>query len=111
MNNLYTGFTITINGLEIQKDPQSSLIYTFDWSEWLDEGDTIDNVNYVVTTRSNDPNPLLKLSEGIDTAGRTYVELSAGQNNKTYTVTANIVTTNGLVDSRFFRVKVQPRSA
>lgn len=105
-----SGFEQTIQGLTIRKDTEAQLIYTFDWSEWLPTGDTITASEYAITARANDPDPLVKVSDG-NTSTTTYVELSDGQEGKTYTVTAKVTTTNGLVDRRSFRVKVEARSA
>lgn len=105
-----TGFFQTIQGLTIQKDTEAQLFYTFDWVEWLPEGDSLSTVNYTITARANDPDPLTKESQGIN-GTKTFVELSNGQEGKTYTVTAAIETTQGLIDRRNFRVKVLARSA
>ena len=105
-----SGFNQTIQGLTIKKDTEAQLIYTFDWSEWLPAGDSISTSSYTITARANDPDPLIKESEGID-GDKTYVELSNGQEGKTYTVTCQIETTDGLIDRRNFRVKVEARSA
>ena len=106
-----TGFEQTIQGLTIQKDTEARLFYTFDWSEWLPVGDSLATVAYSIQARSNDPDPLLKMSEGIQSGTKTFIELSQGQQGKTYTVTAAITTANGLIDRRNFRVKVLARSA
>lgn len=105
-----TGFQQTYQGLSIDKDTEAQLTYTFDWVDWLPEGDSLADVEYTITARANDPDPLIKESEGI-TGTKTYIELSNGQEGKTYTVTAKITTTDGLVDRRYFRVKVLARSA
>jgi hypothetical protein len=105
-----TGFEQTIQGLTIKKDTEAQLIYTFDWSEWLPTGDSLADSEYTITARANDPDPLEIESEGID-GDKTYVELSNGQEGKVYTVTCKITTTNGLIDRRNFRVKVEARSA
>lgn len=105
-----SGFEQTIQGLTIQKDTEAQLVYTFDWSEWLPEGDTIDTSEYSITARANDPDPLVIESQG-KSGDNTYVELSNGQEGKTYTVTCKVTTTEGLVDRRNFRVKVLARSA
>jgi hypothetical protein len=105
-----TGFEQTIQGLTIQKDTEAQLVYTFDWSEWLPQGDSLSTVNYTITARANDPDPLVKVSQGIQ-GDTTYIELSDGQEGKVYTVTAKITTTDGLIDRRNFRVKVLARSA
>jgi hypothetical protein len=105
-----TGFEQTVQGLTIQKDTEAQLFYTFDWVDWLPDGDALDTVEYTVQARANDPDPLIKESEGI-TGTKTYIELSNGQVDKTYTVTAKITTADGLIDRRSFRVRVQDRSA
>ena len=105
-----SGFTQTVQGLTINKDTEAQLIYTFDWSQWLPTGDSLDTALYTVTARANDPDPLAIHSQGIQ-GSKTYVELKEGQEGKTYTVTCKITTANGLIDRRNFRVKVAARSA
>jgi hypothetical protein len=105
-----SGFTQTIQGLTIDKDQEARLIYTFDWADWLPPNDSLLTAQYTITARVNDPDPLLKQSEGIQ-GTTTYVELSDGQLGKNYTVSCRITTANGLIDRRFFRVKVLNRSA
>ena len=105
-----TGFYQTIQGLTIQKDTEAQLVYTFDWVEWLPAGDSLATASYSIAARANDPDPLVKVAQGI-TGTKTFVELSDGQEGKTYTVTAAITTANGLEDRRNFRVKVLARSA
>jgi len=107
-----SGFEQTNQGLEIDKDVEARLTYTFDWSEWLEDSDTIDTVEYTAAARRNDPTPLTIESSGItDSNTDTYVELSGGQVDKTYIVTAKVTTADGLIDRRNFRVKVVNRSA
>lgn len=105
-----TGFQQEIQGLTIEKDNEAKLIYTFDWVEWLPQGDSLNTVEYTITARANDPEPLVKVSEGI-IGTKTYVEISDGQSGKVYTVTCKIITADGAIDRRNFRVKVLPRSA
>lgn len=105
-----TGFEKTSTGLEVAKDPEAELTYTFQWSSWLDAGDSLDTATYSVAARRNDPTPPTIESSGIS-GTKTYVELSGGQENKVYIVTCKVTTTNGLVDRRNFRLKVIDRSA
>ena len=105
-----TGYFQTIQGLTIEKDTEAVLTYTFDWVDWLPTGDALSSVDYTITARANDPDPLVKVSQGIQ-GTKTYVQLSDGQETKTYVVTAAITTVDGLVDRRYFRVKVLARSA
>jgi hypothetical protein len=107
-----TGFVQTNQGLEIDKDVEAQLAYTFDWSTWLEAGDSIATVEYTAAARRNDPTPLVVESSGLaDSNTDTYVELSGGQVDKTYIVTAKVTTSDGLIDRRSFRVKVVQRSA
>lgn len=105
-----SGFQQTTQGLQIEKDTEALLVYTFDWVDWLPTGDSLSAVQYSITARANDPDPLIIESSGL-TGTKTYVELSNGQEGKSYVVTARITTTDGAIDRRFFRVKVLARSA
>ena len=102
------GFEIINQSLWIDKDPEAQLFYTFDWSDWLAAGDGISTAEYTVTARANDPDPLVKVSQGIQ-GSKTYVELKDGQLGKSYLVSVKVTTNNGLVDRRSFRVKIENR--
>lgn len=104
------GFNQTGLGLEIDKDVEANLTYTFDWSDWLSTGDQLASVAYTVNARRNDPAPVVIESQGI-TGDNTYVQLSAGQTDKTYIVSSKITTNDGAVDRRNFRLNVKTRSA
>jgi hypothetical protein len=106
-----TGYEKDTQGSWIAKDPSAQLVYTLDWSEWLPTGDTVASVNYTLQVRANDPAPLVRQSQGVQSGTKTYVELSGGAVSKVYTVTAAIVTSDGDIDRRSFRVKVENRSA
>jgi hypothetical protein len=106
-----TGYEQDSQGIWISKDPNARLTYSFDWSEWLPTGDTISTVNYTLQVRANDPAPLVRQSQGVQSGTITYVEISGGGAGKIYTVTAAITTVDGLLDRRNFRVKVENRSA
>ena len=106
-----TGFEQTNEALWISKDPVAVLVYTFDWSDWLSPGDSINNAEYTVVARRNDPEPINIVRSGIASGNLTYVELSGGQTDKTYIVTVTVQTAEGITDAREFRVKVINRSA
>jgi hypothetical protein len=105
-----TGFEYKNNILQISKSPAAELAYFFDWVNWLDDGDNIASVSYTIQARANDPQPLTNQGHGVQ-GTKTFVSLSGGQVDKTYTVTATVETGNGLTDSRYFKVNVQHRSA
>ena len=107
-----TGFYQTNTGLEIDKDVEAQLTYTFDWSDWLADGDTIAAVEYSAAARRNDPAPIQIIASGItDSNTDTYVEIGGGQQDKTYIVTCKVTTADNLVDRRNFRIKCVNRSA
>lgn len=104
-----SGFEQINQTLQITKDPEAQLFYTFDWSRWLTTGDGIATAEYTVAARVNDPDPVTIESQGIQ-GEQTYVELAGGQVNKSYMVSVKVTTTDGLIDRRSFRVKVENRS-
>jgi hypothetical protein len=104
------GFVQTIQGLQISKDPEAQLIYTLDWVDWLEAGDSLSTVDWEIVARANDPDPLVSVSTGIQ-GTKTYIELDEGQVGKSYTVFCKITTANGLEDRRFFKCKIENRSA
>jgi hypothetical protein len=104
-----TGYQKDQQGIWIPKDPEAQLVYTFDWSEWLPTGDTIASVSYSLQVRANDPTPLVRESQGVSAGTKTYVEISGGGAGKIYTVTAEVTTSDGSVDRRSFRIKVENR--
>jgi len=106
------GFHQTNYGLEIDKDTEAQLVYTFNWSDWLETGDTISSVDYTVAARRNDPTPVTIESSGVtDSNTDTYVELAGGQADKTYIVTCKVTTADGIIDRRSFRLNVLDRKA
>jgi len=107
-----SGFEQTNTGLAVTKDTEAQLIYTLDWTNWLETGDTVNTVNWTVAARRNDPTPLVNQGACVDgTAKKTYIEISGGQADKVYIVTAKVTTTNGLIDRRNFRVECVDRAA
>jgi hypothetical protein len=102
------GFEETTSGLYITKDPAAQLIYTLDWTNWLEGGDVITSATWTVVARRNDPSAIVIESSNF-TSNLTYVELSGGQVSKTYVASVVIVTANLLTDSRKFKIDVKDR--
>ena len=111
MTVIKTGYQKDTLGSWIPKDPQAQLVYSMDWSEWLPQGDSLATASYTLQVRANDPTPLVRVSQGVQSGTLTYVELSGGAVGKVYTITAAITTADGNTDRRNFRVKVENRSA
>ena len=106
-----SGFQATNTGLTIDKDPEAQLTYTLDWTDWLEDSDTITTATWSAAARRNDPTPITIETSGISNNTKTYVELSGGQSDKTYVITVEIATSDGLTDRRNFRVNCVNRSA
>jgi hypothetical protein len=107
-----TGYQQDTQGAWIAKDIEARLIYSMDWSQWLTQGQTVLTVDYSHNSRSNDANPLVIHTEGVTNMGTlTFVEISGGTLNKTYTVTAEITTDDGSKDRRAFKILIQNRLA
>lgn len=85
-----------------QKDPAATLPYGWDWSAWLEAGDTITAAAVTV------PAGLTEEAETHDDTTVT-VWLSGGTVNENYTVTCQITTDGGMTDQRSIRIQVRDR--
>lgn len=104
-----TGYKKDTVGAYIDKDPGAKLVYSMDWSEWLPTGDALASATYTISTISGDAAPIVKHQQGISGTTISYTELSGGTAGEIYTVTATITTTDGNIDKRRFRLKVNNR--
>ena len=104
-----TGFLRDNDGVYIPKDTEAILTYTLDWTDWLTNGETISSSIYTVETISGDADPLTKVSQSNSTTATT-VKISGGTQGKIYRVYNTIITSGGLTERRYFRIKVETRS-
>jgi hypothetical protein len=109
MPNL-TGFKEDRVGVYIEKDPYAILDYTLDFTNWLPSGDTIASITVTAETISGDSTPLA-IDSSTNTTTLVTANISAGTAGNIYNVEYKIITTNGLRDSRNFRIKVVERQA
>jgi hypothetical protein len=106
-----TGFKADQYGAYIEKDPQANLDYSVDWSDWLAQGDNLRTSSWTISTVSGDGSPLTQTANTTNTNTSTStIYVSGGSAGNTYTVTNHITTDNGLVDERYFRIRVKNRS-
>ena len=66
-----TGYKKDSESLFIDKDPEATLIYTFDWTNWLganDATETISTSNWTVDTITGDSDPIVVSSSVIEQA-------------------------------------------
>lgn len=99
-----TGFQEDRVGVYIEKDPYAVLDYTLDWTNWMPDGDTITSV--AVTADSG-----ITIDSTSNTDYIVTAYISGGTAGTIYNVEYKIDTTNGLKDSRNFRIKVLERQA
>jgi hypothetical protein len=84
------------------KDPQSTLDYQIDWSEWLADGDTISASQWTV------PSGLTEESSTNTTTTATVL-LSGGDLGVTYAVANRITTAAGLIVERTIALVIADR--
>ena len=84
------------------KDPESVLDYRFDWSAWLDEGETI--VDHTI-----DSNDGITVVSSSMTGTAVTVWLSGGTARQEYLIACLVTTSAGRTDERMMRIKVQHR--
>lgn len=105
------GFSTDKIGSHIDKDPQSTLDYTIDWSSWISTGDAIATSTWAIETIAG-TSPLSTTGSSFDVATSvSTIWLAGGDLRKTYRITNTITTTNGLTDERYFRIRITDKSA
>ena len=103
MPNL-TGFQEDRVGAYIEKDPYAILDYSLDWTNWMPAGDTITSISVTAQTG-------ITIDSTTNTDYIATANISGGTAGTIYNIEFKIVTTNGLRDSRNFRIKVLERQA
>ncbi len=84
------------------KDSDAILDYGFDWSNWLDVGETIVESTWTVS------DGLTKISD-THTETVTKVWISGGTIGNDYTIVNHIITSNGKEDERSHIIRVRSR--
>lgn len=84
------------------KDKDAKLDFVFDWSEWLEVGETISS--YILTVGTG----ITKVSDSKTTTAVT-VWLSGGTDKEWYTVACKITTSLNRIDERTIYIQVQDR--
>jgi hypothetical protein len=104
------GFRKDREGAYIQKDPQATLDYSVDWSDWLVGADNISTSTWTIQTYTGDAAPVVKSTDGT-AGGVATIYVSGGTEGKIYRLTNRITTGSGLTDERYFRIVVKNTSA
>jgi len=104
-----TGFLRDNEGIYIPKDTEAILTYSLDWTDWLNNGETISSSNYTIETITGDTDPLTRSAQST-TSYVTTVKVTGGSAGKIYKIYNQITTSGGLTERRYFRIKVETRS-
>lgn len=79
--------------------PGANLDYSLDWSNWLEDGETVTDSQWTATSG-------ITLSRNQVTSGSlTSTYAGGGTLNGTYILTNTITTSSGRIDSRIIRLK------
>ena len=84
------------------KDPDAVLDYSFVWTAWLSDGETISDSEVTVETG-------LTKNSDTDNDNTVTVWLSGGTAGEDYNVTCHIVTSEGREDDRTMIIKCRER--
>lgn len=87
---------------EFRKNPGDVLDYSFDWSQWLTNGDTIASSTMTVTSTATD----ITLASSTFSATYATVWVSGGTIPNYYTITNTITTVGGRTRARSIRIIV-----
>ena len=85
------------------KDPDSNLDYSFDWSSWLGETETI----LTSTWEINGTDSALVETNSLIVDSSTVVWLNGGTLGVRYIITNHIVTSEGRADDRSAYIKIR----
>lgn len=84
------------------KDPDAVLDYGFDWSEWLQTGETLSSATWTI------PSGITKSSQQESSTG-TVIWLSGGTAGTNYNISCKIVTSANRTDERTMTIIVRNR--
>lgn len=86
------------------KDPDAHLDYGWDWSAWLDSGDTIATAEVVGDTAGG-----ITVEDITHTDTTVTAWVSGGTVGRSYTLACRITTTDGRTDDRTLQLNIANR--
>ena len=92
--------------LRFYKDPDATLDYLFDWTDWLASAETISSHTITISPTGTGA---LTLDSSNVAGGIVTAWLSSGVLGTVYAVTCNIVTSDSRVDERTMHIRIQER--
>lgn len=88
------------------KDPQATLDYVFDWSQWVQNGEVIVTSNFAVSNTSASG---LTVSSTVNDASTATIWLGGGTIGRTYSVVNTVTTDQGRTNVKTLNVRVMDR--
>lgn len=92
--------------LRFYKDPDATLDFLFDWTDWLQSAETISS--HTVTISPTGTGALTLDSSSVN-SGIVTAWLSAGVLGTVYDVACSIETSDSRIDERTMRIRIQER--
>ena len=102
-----TGFLRDNEGAIIDKAPTAKLSYTIDWTDWLPTSATISTSTWTLETVTG--STLTNHADSIS-GTKTLITISGGTAGKVHKVYNTITLNSGLIEKRYFRLKITERS-
>ena len=90
------------------KNPESTLDYLFDWSEWMNVGDRIKTFDINIEDQPNTTENLIVVQKA-KMSKRIIVWLTGGQRNKKYKISCKITTINGRTETSSRTIRIVNR--
>lgn len=87
---------------DYEKDPDATLPWKFDWSAWLENGETISASAFICSAG-------ITVVSTSATPQNTTIWLSGGTPGQPYRVTNRITTSLGKIDDRSITIRVKDR--
>ena len=86
------------------QDPNSRLDYTFNWNDWLEEGELI--IGHNITVSPNNHPLALSVSASSSSSGKVTAWLDNGRKNTKYSVACEITTSSGRTETESIAIAV-----
>lgn len=84
------------------KDPDAKLDYPWDWADWLAEGETITDSEFIASAG-------IEVVTTSNSATTATAWIQGGQQGTAYQITNRITTSAGRIDDRSIVIRVQNR--
>lgn len=90
------------------KDPNATLDYPFDWTDWiLDVLDAVNDHAFIITNPAAATVPMTLVSSQFTATGLVTGYVSGGTPGQTHQLTCRIMTAAGRIDERTLHIKMK----